>query len=176
MRTVIGRTVRVSRPSIRGSPFKIWLRTVLASKLKNSVLILLASSVDVFSVINSPNTRCLISSNFAERSPLALIWKAAFTSAAAMAATFSINAVSGSGATQSQASLLASAASSLIIAMTGCMASWPKITAPSMTSSDNSFASDSTIMTAVSVAPITKSNSVSTNCDLVGLIIYSSLI
>ncbi len=73
MRTVIGRTVRVSRPSIRGSPFKIWLRTVFASKLKNSVLILLASSVDVFSLINSPNTRFLISSNLAERAPFALI-------------------------------------------------------------------------------------------------------
>ena len=73
VRILIGRTVRVSRPSIRGSPFKIWLRTVLASKLKNSFLILLASSVLVFSLINSAMTLDLISSNLAERAPLALI-------------------------------------------------------------------------------------------------------
>ena len=73
VRTVIGRTVRVSRPSIRGSPFKIWLRTVLASKLKISALILLASSVEVASVISVLMTRFLISSNLAERAPLALI-------------------------------------------------------------------------------------------------------
>ena len=73
VRMLIGRTVRVSRPSIRGSPFKIWLRTVLASKLKISFLILFASAVEVSSVINSPNTRAVISANLVERAPFALI-------------------------------------------------------------------------------------------------------
>ena len=30
-RMLIGRTVRVSRPSMRGSPSRIWLRTIFAS-------------------------------------------------------------------------------------------------------------------------------------------------
>ena len=154
---LIGRTVRVSRPSIRGSPFKIWLRTVLASKLNNSVLILLASVVDVSSVTNSANTRLVISLNFAERAPLAFIWKAALMSSAANLVTFAIKAVSGSGATQSHASLPASAVNSLMMLITACICSWPYTTAPSMTSSDNSLASDSTIITAVSVAATTKS-------------------
>ncbi len=115
VRIVIGRTVRVSRPSIRGSPFKIWLRTVLASNLKNSSLILLASNVEVSSVMRVDITRDLISSNLLERSPFDLILNAALMSSAAKAATFSIIAVSGSGGVQSHASWPASAANSLII-------------------------------------------------------------
>ena len=34
MRMVIGRTVRVSRPSMRGSPSRIWLRTIFDSSAK----------------------------------------------------------------------------------------------------------------------------------------------
>ena len=68
-------------------------------------------------------TRFLISSNLAERSPFALIWKAAFTSASAISATLAMIAAFGSGAVQSQASLPASSANSLIILMTACMAS-----------------------------------------------------
>ena len=43
-RTVIGRTVRVSRPSMRGSPSRIWLRTIFDSRLKNISFTALASS------------------------------------------------------------------------------------------------------------------------------------
>jgi hypothetical protein len=35
VRMLIGRTVRVSRPSMRGSPSRIWLRTIFASMLLN---------------------------------------------------------------------------------------------------------------------------------------------
>jgi len=58
---------------MRGSPSRICVRTVFASKLKNSFLILFVSIVSVSSVINSANTLFLISSSFAERSPFDLI-------------------------------------------------------------------------------------------------------
>ena len=34
---MIGRTVRVSRPSMRGSPFRIWLRTIFDFELEQDV-------------------------------------------------------------------------------------------------------------------------------------------
>jgi hypothetical protein len=37
-RIAIGRTVRVSRPSMRGSPSRIWLRTIFASMSKKMFL------------------------------------------------------------------------------------------------------------------------------------------
>ena len=43
VRISIGRTVRVSRPSMRGSPDKIWLRTIFAS-MSNSMLSTLTES------------------------------------------------------------------------------------------------------------------------------------
>ncbi len=43
VRISIGRTVRVSRPSMRGSPERIWLRTILAS-MSNSRLSTLTGS------------------------------------------------------------------------------------------------------------------------------------
>ncbi len=41
-RMEMGRTVRVSRPSMRGSPERIWCRTILASSSKMKSLTLLA--------------------------------------------------------------------------------------------------------------------------------------
>ncbi len=46
VRISIGRTVRVSRPSMRGSPFRIWLRTIFAS-MSNSTLPTVALSAAV---------------------------------------------------------------------------------------------------------------------------------
>jgi hypothetical protein len=40
---VIGRTVRVSRPSMRGSPLRIWLRTIFASRSNKMLPTRLAS-------------------------------------------------------------------------------------------------------------------------------------
>src|SRR6188768_1403971 len=40
----MGRTVRVSRPSMRGSPSRIWLRTILASISNSRSLTLPASN------------------------------------------------------------------------------------------------------------------------------------
>ena len=50
---------------------------------------------------------------------------------------------------------------------------WPNWTAPSIISSDNSFASDSTIKTPLFVPETTKSNSLSFNSSLVGFKINS---
>ena len=94
-------------------------------------------------------------------------------SALASAVTFSITAVFGAGGIQSQASLPTSAANSLIMLITACICSWPNTTAPNITSSGNSFASDSTIITAVAVAATTKSSSVSFICVADGLMMYS---
>jgi hypothetical protein len=41
-RIEIGRTVRVSRPSMRGSPSRIWPRTIFASMVEQQALDLLA--------------------------------------------------------------------------------------------------------------------------------------
>ena len=38
VRMVIGRTVRVSRPSMRGSPDRIWLRTIFDSSSNTKLL------------------------------------------------------------------------------------------------------------------------------------------
>ncbi len=55
----------------------------------------------------------------------------------------------GRGGCQFQRGLPASAASSRMARMAICICSWPKTTAPSITSSDRPLASDSTISTAV---------------------------
>ena len=53
----IGRTVRVSRPSMRGSPDRMRLRTTLASRAWNRSFTTLAAVVFMSSVISSANTR-----------------------------------------------------------------------------------------------------------------------
>ena len=57
---------------------------------------------------------------------------------------------------RSLGSLAQASASSIMASMTGCMPRWPNITAPSITSSDNSEASDSTISTPSRVPATTK--------------------
>ena len=56
--------------------------------------------------------------------------------------------------------------------MTGCIRSWPNVTAPSITSSDSSFASDSTIRTALLVPATTRSRSDSASAANPGLSRY----
>ena len=63
----------------------------------------------------------------------------------------------------------------MIAFVTGLKESCPKLTAPSIISSDNSIASDSTIKTAESVPATTRSNLHSSfNCSFVGFRTYSS--
>ncbi len=61
-------------------------------------------------------------------------------------------------AVQSQRGLPASAASSRMARIAICICSWPNTTAPSITSSDRPWASDSTISTAGSVPATTRSS------------------
>ena len=59
--------------------------------------------------------------------------------------------------------------------ITGWKCRWPNITAPSMMSSDSSFASDSTISTASCVPATTRSSWLSAISSIVGLSTYSPL-
>ena len=59
---------------------------------------------------------------------------------------------------RSRGSLAAFSASLMIASITGWKCRWPNITAPSMISSDSSFASDSTIITASCVPATTRSS------------------
>ena len=68
----------------------------------------------------------------------------------------------------------ASLANSFIILITGCIALCPSRTASSIIFSGNSFASDSTIRTAVSLPATTRSSSLFSSCVFVGLITYFS--
>ena len=56
----------------------------------------------------------------------------------------------------------------MIAWITGCMCSWPKVTAPSMTSSVSSCASDSTISTPSLVPATTRSSLLFGNWSMVG--------
>jgi hypothetical protein len=64
-------------------------------------------------------------------------------------------------------------ASSMIARMTGWKFRWPNMTAPSMTSSGSSFASDSTISTPSLVPATTRSSRLRGNCSTVGWRTYS---
>ncbi len=67
----------------------------------------------------------------------------------------SFRPLSSTGAFQSQRVTPASCTSSRMARMAVCICSWPNITAPSITSSGSSFASDSTMSTAFSVPATT---------------------
>ena len=97
---------------------------------------------------------------------------AARRSASASAATRATSASSLAGAFQSHAGLAAASASSLIAWIAACICSWPNTTAPSITSSDSSCASDSTISTACSVPATTRLSFESFSCVAVGLSTY----
>ena len=101
---------------------------------------------------------------------------AAHKSVSAICATLSVRLASCSAGAQSHTVTPASSANSLIKLITGFISLRPNSTAPNITSSDNSFASDSTISTACSVPATTKLSSVSTSSVVVGLSTYSPLI
>ncbi len=84
-----------------------------------------------------------------------------------------MNGSSLAGGCQSQAGLPASRTSSLMAAMAMLPCSWPKTTAPSITSSLSWLASLSTISTAASVPATTRSSWLSASCVLPGLSTYS---
>ena len=79
---------------------------------------------------------------------------------------------SAAGAAHSHFGLPASATSALIASIATCICWWPNITAPSITSSDSSAASDSTISTALAVPATTSSSCDSLSSLTVGLSRY----
>ena len=92
-----------------------------------------------------------------------------------MPATFVFSSLSSFSGT-SRGSLAAFSAMRIHASITGWNSLWPNITAPSITSSDNSSASDSTIRTASCVPATTKSSDVSSICSIVGFNTYSPFI
>ena len=170
---LMGRTVRVSRPSIRGWPARIWLRTTLASKCLKMPLIWLAARVSVSSVISAASTAAQASSSLAVRACFWRILKASATVCPAISCTLATRAASVSGAFQSHTSGLTASASSLMARITACISLWPYTTAPSITSSGRIWASDSTISTACAVPATTKSSCDLASWVLVGFSTYS---
>ena len=84
VRMVIGRTVRVSRPSMRGSPSRIWLRTIFDSTAKHRSFTVLASGPPSVPTPTASNTRFQIASIASERAPFWRIAKALRRSASDM--------------------------------------------------------------------------------------------
>ena len=162
---LIGRTVRVSRPSMRGSPSRIWLRTIFASRSKRRLLSRFSASAPAPAPAARLRPRRRDVLRGAACAPAC--WRSGRRRAARprrARPTLAISASSLAGACQSQSGLPASSTSSLIALMAACICSWPNTTAPSMTSSASSLASDSTISTAASVPATTR-----LSCELVEL-------
>ncbi len=125
VRMLIGRMVRVSRPSMRGSPDRIWLRTIFDSRSLNAPLAVFTVMVSAPSGSTAAITAFLISLMRLLRSDLLLMRKASLRSCSASSAIFATSASSTGGGVQSHGSLPASSANSLIRLMTACICWWP---------------------------------------------------
>ena len=112
LRMVIGRTVRVSRPSMRGSPLRICPRTIFDSSAKQISPTALASGPPSLPTPTASCTRFQMSSIAAERACFCLIWKAAFRSFSATSLIRAASASSFAGAAQSHSGLPAASTSS----------------------------------------------------------------
>ena len=175
-RTLIGRTVSVSRPSMRGSPSRIWLRTIFDSSPNR-----ISPTRFESSGVSSPAFTCSISlARISSRRVLrACFWRRRYASRRSLSASSAMRPTSSSSFSagfQSHAGLAAMSASSLIAWIAACICSCPNTTEPSITSSESSFASDSTISTACSVPATTRLRALSLSWVAVGLSTYSPLI
>ncbi len=166
----IGRTVLVSRPSMRLPVSRMALRTTSASRLPNC-------SPKAASAASSPSNSFLAS---AFTSPI-LAWRACFcVSAKAVTSLprisdFSFSATvfdASDGSVSGSGSLAQCSASWMIASITGWNERWASMTAPSMTSSESSLASDSTISTPSLVPATTRSSTLVSICALVGFTMY----
>ena len=169
VRIVIGRTVRVSRPSMRGSPSRIWLRTIFDFHVEaGSSRTTLASAGRPRRSTQRVRARCAGSrrASASARSSLHAIGLVAARPRPARAILLDAAPSSLAGGSQSQVGLPPSSASSLIALIAACICSWPNTTAPSITSSDSSCASDSTISTACSVPATTRFSCEFSSCGL----------
>ena len=159
LRIEIGRTVRVSRPSMRGSPERIWLRTILDFELEEQIadVVLLgrrrvsrqARRFDFGADFLEPLLPCLLLPQCVRFAQLGF-----GRSGDAGDQCF----VLGRRPASPTAACRLPRPAEWIRSMTACCCWWPKTTAPSMTSSGSSLASDSTISTAASVPATTRSS------------------
>ena len=120
VRIAIGRTVRVSRPSMRGSPDRICWRTVDASRSNMTLPTWRRSSGDASAGRTSASSFFEISFSRCERCCLLRIWYAARMSSPTAASTFAISASSFAGGANSQTGLPASSTSEWIRSITAC--------------------------------------------------------
>ena len=166
----IGRTVLVSRPSMRLPVSRIALRTTSASRSLSSAL---APSVSAPSAVSCSTTAFLAAPTFSRRTSFCVSRYASAIGSrpsSAMRVFSAASAAEGSG--RFHGSFAARSASSMMPWMTGWKPSWPKVTAPSMTSSGSSCASDSTISTPSCVPATTRSSALCLRCAVVGLSTY----
>ena len=163
----IGRTVLVSRPSIRRpveSTFSriVWCITFSIASPTNAVSTSFSSgTLALTSSANCPKT--------VARSCLSVMLKASLYLSPKSFKIRLLKLVYSSGKLgTSHFSLPASAANSLINLITSWKLSNPNITEPSITSSESSLASDSTIKTPSSVPATVNSNSEVACCSILG--------
>ena len=153
----IGRTVCVSRPSMRRPSRRIAPRTISFSRSLNS---LQRQRRARRSSANSSAAVCLGRVELVAALLLAASRGRRPRSAARppRAAAPRSRPCSAGGAGRLHGSLAQVSASSMMAWITGWKFSWPNVTAPSMTSSDSSLASDSTISTPSPVPATTRSS------------------
>ncbi len=134
----IGRTVLVSRPSIRSPVSRMALRTTSASRSWNSDL---PFSVSSPSIASASTILLRTASTLPCRRPLSGSRYASIRPLRAISATRVFRLCSsGEGSLSVHGSFAACSASSMIAWITGWKLWWPKVTAPSMTSSVSSRA------------------------------------
>ncbi len=172
VRMLIGRTVLLSRPSIRGWPSRIRWRTSLCSRLKNSVPTSSLVNFGASPVVNASSSEFFISLILACRCCFSVKAYAAARLVSAKVPTACFSSVISAGAAQDHFGFPASAASSLMAFIATCICSWPNVTAPSMTSSFRPAASDSTISTPSAVPATTRSSCDSPSWVAVGFKMY----
>ena len=131
----IGRTVVRSRPSIRRPVDRMSPRTTSDSRpLKQP---LTADSSSASSSVSPSRMVARAAAMAVWRSCLSVMAKAARIAPSPSSLTRAASAEVSAG-WKSNGSFAASSARSMIRSVTGCMASWPKVTAPSISASDSS--------------------------------------
>ncbi len=129
LRIVIGRTVRVSRPSMRGSPSRICERTILASRsnrmLPTSAVSGTVPPTDAASAASAALTSTVTSFSLAVRACLSLVWYASRNLASPKCATRAISASFFGAGLHCTSGLPPSRTKSWIALITAFIWSWP---------------------------------------------------
>ena len=120
-------------------------------------------------VARSSSTRLRISERRLSRTCFCLMLNACRRSVSVTAAIRAISASSFGGGCHAQVGFPASSVNSLMALIADNISRWPNTTAPSITSSGSSAASDSTMSTACSVPATTRFSLLALSCVTVGL-------